>query len=192
MRKTTIGVIGNAARPGVELAPELLQAAREVGRRIAEAGAVLVNGGTGGVMEASAEGAKAAAGFTIGFLPQADYAHANDHLDVAFPTGMGTMRNILTARCCDAIIMIGGGVGTLNELTIAYDVGTPVVVLRGTGGWSDRIRDSLVDERWLDERRSAELEFVDTPAEAVALALTAVSRPRRSGGLQAHIGHAGA
>lgn len=192
MRKTTIGVIGNAARPGVKLAPELLTAAHEVGRLIAEAGAVLVNGGTGGVMAASAAGAQSAGGFTVGFLPQADYGHANDHLDVAFPTGMGTMRNILTARCCDAVIMLGGGVGTLNELTIAYDVGTPVVVLRGTGGWSDRIRASLIDERWLDERRSAELEFVDSAADAVAHALASVDRPRRAGALQAHIGSAGA
>lgn len=192
MRKTTIGVIGNAARPGVELAPELLSAARELGRLIAESGAVLVNGGTGGVMEASAQGAKAAGGFTIGFLPQADHSHANEYLDVAFPTGMGTIRNILTARCCDAVIMLGGGVGTLNELTIAYDVGAPVVVLRGTGGWSDRIRDALVEGRWLDERRSAELEFADTPADAVTQALAATDRPRRTGGLQAHIGHAGA
>ena len=192
MRKTTIGVIGNAARPGVELEPQLLAAAAEVGRHIAEAGAVLVNGGTGGVMESSSKGAQEAGGFVIGFLPQADFSHANPHLDVALPTGMGTMRNILTARCCDALIMVGGGIGTLNELTVAYDVGTPVIVLRGTGGWSDRIVPSLIDGRWLDERKVAELEFADDPATAVARALEATSRPRRTGGLTAHTGHAGA
>lgn len=191
MRKITVGVIGNAARPGVELPAALLDAAREVGARIALAGAVLVNGGTGGVMEASARGAKAEGGLTVGFLPQADATHANPSIDIALPTGMGTMRNILTARCCDALVMVGGGVGTLNELTIAYDVGTPVIVLRGTGGWADRIAGSLVDGRWLDERRVSELEFADTPADAVQQALAAASRPRRRGGLQAHLGHAG-
>lgn len=191
MRKTTIGVIGNAARPGVELPAELLATAREIGRRIAEAGAVLVNGGTGGVMEASAEGAQSAGGFVIGLLPQADASHANPYLDVALPTGMGTMRNILTARCCDALVMIGGGIGTLNELTIAYDVGTPVIVLRGSGGWSDRIESSLVDGRFLDERRTSELEFAADPEDAVSQALAAVDRPRRTGGLVAHLGHAG-
>lgn len=192
MRKTTIGVIGNAARPGVELPAALLDAAREVGAHIARSGAVLVTGGTGGVMEASAEGAKSVDGLTIGFLPQADFSHANDFTDIAFPTGMGTMRNILTARCCDALIMVGGGIGTLNELTIAYDVGTPVIVLRGTGGWADRIASSLVDGRWLDERRVSELEFADSPADAVRDALAAVHRPRRASALQAHTGHAGA
>lgn len=192
MRKTTIGVIGNAARAGVTLPEELLASAREVGAHIARAGAVLVNGGTGGVMEASARGAQAEGGLTIGFLPQADLSHANDALDIAFPTGMGTMRNILTARCCDALVMVGGGVGTLNELTVAYDVGTPVIALRGSGGWVDRIQAALVDGRWLDERRVAELEFADSPEDAVRQALAAVGRPRRAGGLQAHTGSAGA
>lgn len=191
MRKTTIGIIGNASRPGVELPGELLRLAEAAGRHIAEAGAVLVNGGTGGVMESSAKGAHEADGLVVGFLPQADHSHANPYLDVALPTGMGTMRNLLTSRCCDALIMIGGGVGTLNELTIAYDVGTPVIVLRGSGGWADRIVHSLVDGRWLDERRVAELEFADTPRDAVSQALSAATRPRRTGGLTAHTGHAG-
>ena len=80
---------------------------------------------------------------------------------------------------------------TLNELTIAYDVGTPVIVLRGSGGWSDRIESSLVDGRFLDERRTSELEFAADPEDAVSQALAAVDRPRRTGGLVAHLGHAG-
>jgi uncharacterized protein (TIGR00725 family) len=192
VRRTTIGVIGNASRPGVELPAALLETATEVGRHVAEAGAVLITGGTGGVMEAASKGAHEAGGLSIGFLPQADLSHANPYLDVALPTGMGTLRNVLTARCCDALVMVGGGVGTLNELTIAYDVGTPVVAIRGTGGWSDRIVRSLVDGRWLDERRVAELELADDPRSAVARALEATTRPRRTGGLTAHAGHAGA
>lgn len=191
MRKTTIGVIGNASRPGVELPFALLETATEVGRMVAAADAVLVTGGTGGVMEAASKGAHEAGGLVIGFLPQADHSHANPYLDVAFPTGMGTMRNLLTSRCCDALIMIGGGVGTLNELTIAYDVGTPVIAIRGSGGWSDRIVHSLVDGCWIDERRVAKLAFADDAEDAVAQAIVASTLPRRTGGLTAHTGHAG-
>jgi uncharacterized protein (TIGR00725 family) len=191
MRRRTIGLIGNASRPGAPLPDALLDAAREVGRLVAESGAVLLNGGTGGTMEASAEGAHLAGGLTVGFLPHADASTANPYIDIALPTGMGTMRNVLTARCADALIMLGGGVGTLNELTIAYDVGTPTVVLRGTGGWADRIAATLIEGRWLDERRTAELAFADSPDEAVALALSLVDAPRRTGGLQAFAGAAG-
>ncbi len=191
MRKTTIGVIGNASRPGETLPGTLLELGEEIGRLIAESGAVLVTGGTGGVMEAASRGAQQAGGLTVGFLPQSDHGHANPYLDVALPTGMGTMRNLLTARTCDALIMIGGGVGTLNELTVAYDVGTPVVAVAGSGGWSDRIRPILLDDAWLDERRVMALTFAETAADAVAQALARVAEPRRQGGLQAHLGAAG-
>lgn len=191
MRKRTIGVIGNAARPGVVLPQRLLDAAYDVGRLIAESGLVLVSGGTGGVMEASAHGARDAGGLTVGFLPYAEAERANPYIDLVFPTGMGTMRNFLTGRCCDVLIMVGGGVGTLNELTTAYDVGTPVVALRGTGGWPDRIQSALIDGRWLDERKTSELLFAASPADAVALALSLVGTPRRIGGLKAYTGAAG-
>lgn len=191
MRRVTIGVIGRASRAGEEFPPLLAELAYAVGEEIARTGAVLVSGGTGGVMASASQGAHDAGGLTIGFLPQPDYSHANPHLDVAFPTGMGTMRNILTARCCDSLIMIGGGVGTLNELTVAYDAGTPVVALAGSGGWSDRIRGALIDGRWLDERRVVELGFAETPSAAVGLALARSGEARPSGRLTAFAGAAG-
>jgi len=191
MRKTTIGVIGNASRTGETLPPKLLLLAEEVGRQIAAVGAVLVTGGTGGVMAAASKGAQEQGGLTVGFLPQNDHAHANPHLDLAFPTGMGTIRNLLTARCCDALVMIGGGVGTLNELTIAYDSGTPVVALSGSGGWADRIRQSLIEDRWLDERRVVALDFASTPLAAVTKALSRSTEARPKGRLSAFIGAGG-
>jgi uncharacterized protein (TIGR00725 family) len=177
-----IGVIGRSRRSGEELPRHMLDAAEEVGRGIALAGAALVNGGTGGVMEHSAKGAKEAGGLTVGFLPQADLSHANPYLDLAFPTGMGTLRNVLTARCADSLVVIGGGVGTLNEITLAYDAAVPVVVLEGTGGWSDRLRETLYDGAYLDERRVLPISFASSPAEAVATAVARAAEPRRRSG----------
>ena len=191
MRRTTIGVIGNAARPGRDLPAHVLEVAEGVGTEVAAAGCVLLSGGTGGVMEAACRGAAGAGGLTIGFLPQADYEHANPYVQVALPTGLGTLRNVLTARCADAVIMIGGGVGTLNEVTVAYDSGTPVVAVRGTGGWADRLGDALLDGQWLDERRVVAISFADTAAEAVALATDRAGLPRTRGGLTAFTGAAG-
>ncbi|MCW2941320.1 MAG: hypothetical protein JWN00_4305 [Actinomycetia bacterium] len=177
-----IGVIGRSQRAGEELPAHMLRAAEEVGRGIALRGAALINGGTGGVMEYSAKGAKEAGGLTVGFLPQADLSHANPYLDLAFPTGMGTLRNVLTARCADALVVIGGGVGTLNEITFAYDAAVPVVVLEGTTGWSDRLRQALYDEAYLDERRVISVSFAATAEEAVAEAFVRAAQPRlRSG-----------
>lgn len=190
-RMMTIGVIGKSSRPGETLPEPLLIAAESIGRAVALSGAALVTGGTGGVMEASSRGAQEAGGLTVGFLPQGDVSHANPYVSLAFPTGMGTMRNMLTARVCDSLIMIGGGVGTLNELTVAYDAGVPVVAIEGLGGWSGRLRDTLYDGCWLDERRAVEISFASDPEEAVQIAVTRAAEPRTGSKLQALTGWAG-
>jgi uncharacterized protein (TIGR00725 family) len=179
---TTIGVIGkNEQNADDPVAEETMRSAHEVGRLIAVAGGVVVTGGLGGVMAAASEGAKEAGGLTIGFLPSMDRTSANPHLDLVFPTGLGKARNLLTARGCNALIMIGGGCGTLNELTIAYAEGRPVVVLRGSGGWSDRIEQVLYDGRYLDERKTVAVSFADSPEEAVETAFAEAKSGGRPG-----------
>ena len=81
------------------------------------------------------------------------------------------MRNTLVVRAADAVIMISGGIGTLNELTVAYQ-DKPTVILEHTGGWSDRIREIAYGGKHLDEAGSATLHFAATPEEAVELALS--------------------
>jgi uncharacterized protein (TIGR00725 family) len=171
-RQLLITVIGKSARdPSDPVPPQALAAAEEVGRLIAEAGAIVVSGGLSGVMEAVSRGAKRAGGLTIGVLPGFDKRDANAHVDIAFTTGMGFMRNTLTVRAADAVIMISGGIGTLNELTVAYE-NKPTVVLEGTGGWADRIRSVAYEGgKHLEEAGIAELRYARTPREAVDLAL---------------------
>ncbi|MFN2520651.1 MAG: TIGR00725 family protein [Candidatus Limnocylindria bacterium] len=174
-RPFLITVIGkSAADPRDPVPLAALRAAEEVGRLCAERGAVVVSGGLSGVMEAVSRGAKEAGGLVVGILPGFEKRDANAYVDIALATGMGSMRNSLTVRVADAVIMISGGIGTLNELTIAY-VDKPTVVLEGTGGWSDRIREVAYDGAHLDESRSATLHFASSASEAVdaALALAA-------------------
>ncbi len=109
---------------------DLESLAEAVGRAIAEAGAVLLCGGLGGVMEAAARGAASAGGLTIGILPGPDAAAANPYIRIPLPTGMGEMRNVLVARTADAVIAVGGAWGTLSEVSMARKCGVPVVLLR--------------------------------------------------------------
>ena len=125
--------------------------AEEVGRLLAEAGAVVVTGGLGGVMEAASKGAREAGGTTLGILPGSDRRDANPWVTVAVPTGMGEARNALVVRAADGLIAVGGEWGTLSEIALARTAGKPVA---GLDSW--------------------ELEGVDrfeTPAEAVAAVL---------------------
>lgn len=170
-RPLLIAVIGKSAKdPRDPVPPQALAAAEEVGRLVAEAGAIVVSGGLSGVMEAVSRGAKSGGGLVIGLLPGFDKRDANEYVDIAITTGMGFMRNTLTVRAADAVIMIAGGIGTLNELTVAYQE-KPTVVLEGTGGWSDRVREIAYEGKHLDESGSATLHFAKTPKEAVDTAL---------------------
>jgi uncharacterized protein (TIGR00725 family) len=117
--------------PG-EAAVADLAAPEDVGAGIAEAGAVLVCGGLGGVMEAACRGARSRGGLTVGLLPGDDRSAANGWVQLAIPTGIGEMRNALIVRAADAVIAIGRGWGTLSEIALARKRGIPVV---GLGSW---------------------------------------------------------
>jgi uncharacterized protein (TIGR00725 family) len=97
---------------------------------LAEAGAVVVCGGLGGVMEAACRGAAEAGGLTVGLLPGDNRAAANRWVRVAIPTGMGELRNGLVVRAADVVVAVGGEYGTLSEIALALKIGRPVIGLR--------------------------------------------------------------
>ncbi|WP_432478035.1 TIGR00725 family protein [Nocardioides sp. GXQ0305] len=122
-----VGVAGPSGDPD-EL---VLRDAEEVGRLLAEAGAVVVTGGGTGVMEAASRGAATAGGTVLGLLPGDDRREANAHVTVAVPTGLGEVRNALLVRSVDVLVAVGGSWGTLSEVALACRTGVPVVALRG-------------------------------------------------------------
>lgn len=104
-------------------------AAEGVGTELARRGAIVLCGGLGGVMEAVCRGVRAEGGLSVGLLPEADRAAANAFVDVALPTGLGEMRNMLLVRASDVVIAISGEFGTLSEVAFALRLGIPVVGL---------------------------------------------------------------
>lgn len=126
MRKV-IAVVGGAA-----VSAPVLQLARRVGRAVAEAGAVLLTGGRGGVMEAACQGCREGGGLSLALLPGPERGQANPYVDIALPTDLGDARNALVAGCGNALIALEGGPGTLSEVALALKRGVPVISL---GGW---------------------------------------------------------
>jgi uncharacterized protein (TIGR00725 family) len=150
-----VAVVGGAV-----CTPEQALAAHEVGRLLAERGAVLMCGGRGGVMEAACQGAQEAGGITIGLLPGTDSSEGNPHLTVAIATGLGQARNALVAQAGQAVIAIGGSYGTLSEIGLALKRGRKVIGLqtwKATDG----------------EGSQAAIIEAHSPLEAVDLALAA-------------------
>ncbi len=119
-----IGVIGAG-----ECDERLAALAEEVGRRLAEAGAVLVCGGGGGVMAAACRGAQAAGGLTVGILPGSDRGEANPWVSIAVATGLGEARNLVIIKTADALVAVGGSYGTLSEIGFALKAGRRVAGL---------------------------------------------------------------
>ena len=126
-RRLYVAVVGSGTATG-----ELYERAREVGRLVAERGAVVVCGGLSSVMEATARGATETGGTALGILPDEDRGRANAYLSYSVATGAGHARNLAVVCSGDVVIAVGGEYGTLSEIGLALKVGRPVVAL---GSW---------------------------------------------------------
>lgn len=158
-RRLSISVVG-----GSRCDETVAGTAAEVGRLLAEAGAVVVCGGYDGVMEAVCRGATSAGGLTVGLLRGYDHDEGNPYLTLALPTGLNLARNTLVAAAGRAVIAIDGSFGTLSEIALALNLNRPVVSLRS---WT-------LDEaarRVQLERYHGSINIAENPATAVALAL---------------------
>jgi uncharacterized protein (TIGR00725 family) len=123
-RPVQISVIGREL-PSAEVAAQ----AEEVGRLLAEAGAVVICGGLSGVMEAASRGAAEAGGTVIGIVPGDDPGAANAHCTHVVATATGYARNLAVVASGDAVIAVGGEWGTLSEIAHARQLARPVVTL---------------------------------------------------------------
>ncbi len=135
MTRKIIAVSGSNAGDR-NLNKEILQIAEETGYLIAKKGGILVCGGLGGIMEASARGAKKGGGTTVGLLPW-NKESANSYIDIPIATGLGFFRNNIIINCADCVISICGRWGTLNEVAMAMGLGKKTVVIAASKGVSE-------------------------------------------------------
>jgi uncharacterized protein (TIGR00725 family) len=144
VRKLQIAVIGYNKDRCSDVARDV---AYSVGKEIALAGAVLVCGGLGGVMESACKGAKENGGMSIGIIPQEEFSYANEYCDIVICTGIGYARDFVVASSADGIIAVGGGVGTLIEMGVGYMTKKTIVAMAGSGGVADMYGGKYLDER---------------------------------------------
>lgn len=116
----TVTVFGSSAvRPGH---PEY-DLAEEIGREIGRAGYILCNGGYMGSMEASAKGAHEAGGEVIG-VTVGEFRNRvpNPYLsrEVHRSTLLGRIETLIALG--DAYVVLAGGMGTLAELFIVWNL----------------------------------------------------------------------
>lgn len=178
--KLKIGVMGGASGPHSK---ENLVKAKALGKAIAENDAVLFFGATIGLPLEAAKAAKKAKGFVVGVSPGENekehreaYGYPVEACDIVIYTGMGLAggRNIVLVKSCDAIVVIGGGIGTMNEFSIAYAAGIPIGVLKGSGMFADRIEG--LEKDVLKAEYGTMLAFEENPEKLVEILL---AKPRK-------------
>lgn len=145
--KKIIAVIGNAdAKPG----SEKYELAYRTGKLLVDNGYRVQSGGMGGIMEAVFKGAKDSSnyfeGATIALLPSFNRSQNNGYSDIVIPTGMDLYRNVLVATA-DAVIMVGGGAGTLSEVANAWSLKKLIICYTSVEGWSKKLANTRLDDR---------------------------------------------
>lgn len=174
MRKLQIGVIGSMT--DIKLENTLKETARELGREIAKNNAVCVFGLEGdfeSLSSITAESAEEAGGQTLAFTwnsNKLDFGKLNS-VEVVTGQQRGGGREFPFILSCDVIISICGGSGTLMEIAMAYQAGIPVVALKNSFGWSEKL-----SGQFLDNRNKEKILGVENPHEAVELALKLAKR----------------
>jgi uncharacterized protein (TIGR00725 family) len=147
--KYQICVSGAAKGHSAEEGKMLAQA---TGAAIAKAGHSLMTGATTGLPNEAAEGYKKAGGtMSLGLSPAATkvehvmkYRLPIHAYDAILYTGLHYGgRDALLINSADAVVSIGGRLGTLHEFTIAAETHTAIGVLEGAGGIGDQIEGLL-------------------------------------------------
>jgi uncharacterized protein (TIGR00725 family) len=154
--------------------------AEVAGRRVAERGHILITGATTGLPDYAAAGARGAGGMSIGFSPATGrrehiktYHLPTKNYDGILFTGFGyTGRDLLLVRSADAVITIGGRIGTLQEFAVAFEEKTPIGIVTGSGGITDAIREVLKAAK----RNRHTVLFDNDPAKLVDRLITILDK----------------
>lgn len=150
--------------------------AEKIGREIIKQNGILITGATSGIPDFAAKGAKEEGGIVIGMSPAASYQHhvktyklPTEHYDTIIFTGFDySGRNLLLTKAADAVIVICGGFGTLNEFTIALEDNKPIGILTGTSGTAEEVKNLLMKINDPHRHGAGKVVFSDEPKELVA------------------------
>lgn len=151
MEKIQIGIMGSAA--DLNYSKETLEFAKELGKKIAQSGNILVYGAEKEYTSLSTEAAKEASkynGITVGVAGGKDkniYGEFRPTVLINSGLEFGGGREFNLVLSCDVIIAISGGSGTLTEIAIAYQAGIPIIVIDKFDGWASKLSDQYIDDR---------------------------------------------
>ena len=163
-------------------------AAREVGRKLAEAGFSVITGGGPGAMEAANRGCHDAGGLSIGCNIELPHEQRlNDYVDLGVDFRYFFVRKVMFVKYAEGFCVFPGGFGTLDELFEALTliqtgkVQHFPVALYGHGYWDGLIgwlRDTVLAEGNISPDDLDLFQICETPDEMVAFIQEVLTRAK--------------
>lgn len=151
--------------------------AREVGRRLAQAGFSVMTGGGPGVMEAANRGARDVDGRSLGVNIELPFEQSpNPYLDLWLEFEYFFVRKVMLLKYSYAFIALPGGFGTLDEvfetatLVQTGKIGRFPLVLVGRDYWEPLlgfVEGTMIPERTIGPEDRDLIFVTDSPQEAV-------------------------
>ena len=161
----------------------MYQAARDLGRRLAEAGFAVITGGGPGIMEAATRGAHDVKGRSIGCNLELPFEQAaNPYIDTLVNFRYFFVRKTMFIKYSSAFVIFPGGFGTLDELLEALTliqtgkISHFPVVLFGCAYWQglyDWLRDTVLADGKIGPVDLDLLQLTDDPDDAAARVIAA-------------------
>ncbi len=149
----------------------------EIGKEIANNNGLLLTGAGKGYPYEAAKGAFSVNGKVFGISPAKDeeehtnmYDFPNDAFTKIEYTGLGVPgRNFPLVKEADAIIIISGQIGSLNEFTIAFHDSKVIGILEDSDGITSLLKEiaGICDKRG----ESKNIVYSSDPKELIALVL---------------------
>ncbi|HEU5219853.1 MAG TPA: TIGR00730 family Rossman fold protein [Gemmatimonadales bacterium] len=149
--------------------------AREVGKRLALAGATVMTGGGPGIMEAANRGAREAGGYSIGCnIHLSTEQRPNPYLDRWITFRYFFVRKVMLVKYSYAFVVMPGGFGTLDELFEAVTlvqtrkISSFPVILMGVDYWAPLlafVRQTLVAAGTISQSDADLMTPTDSPDE---------------------------
>lgn len=165
--KKIVSVIGDA---NIERDSKKFKLAFETGKLLVDNGYRVQSGGLRGVMNAAFEGAHSSKkyidGSTIGILPTFERDVSNKYADITIGTGIDLMRNVIVVNT-DAVIVVGGGSGTLSEIAHAWAMKKFILAYNNVDGWGANLAGKKIDSRVRFENLDDKVWGFDNPKKLI-------------------------
>jgi uncharacterized protein (TIGR00725 family) len=197
-----VGVYGSWRQDTI--AKPTLRWAHGLGAAIGAMNHVLVTGGSGGVLLEARRGCREAGGLNIGIIPEGrmhDEVGKRSMIDVVIPTGQGALGRIaILTQTVDLAFAVGGGGGTLAEVTMTYLQKKVTIVVDGLQRLHDpdfskllsrcdeiRVGDVKAVRGWIDSKSEdlvSPVYMIDAavaPRDALSVGLALASFEAQSG-----------